>query len=80
MRSPSSGSRPHGRTNDRAREMLEVLISGYPAGKKILIGKLTALINTGDTRRNYSNHRTSRLLQERTDVRQIETGIWEVVR
>ena len=80
MRSPSSGSRPHGRTNDRSREILEALISGYPAGKTFVVAKITSLINTGDTRRNYSNHRTSRLLQERSDVRQIATGIWEVVR
>jgi hypothetical protein len=75
----TAATRLRGKANDRARDILTRIIKNKPAGTKLLVDYLTERINVPDSRRNFSTRRTGRLMYERSDVRQVSPGVWEVV-
>jgi hypothetical protein len=77
---PAADDRLRGRANDRARAVLDGILNTYPAGYVVLVDYLTSILNQMDMRRNYSNARTGRLLSERSDVKQVRPGVWQVIR
>lgn len=73
-------NRMRGRTNDRIRKIISDLLERYPKNHIFSIGVVTAAIKIADPRLRVSAHRAGRLLSESADVRNVDTGLWEVVR
>ena len=80
MPARAAKERLHGRTNDEVRKFIKDTIQFLPTGWEIKTDTLTRGINAADTRRNYSNARTGRLLSDLPGVKRVGPGVWQVVR